>query len=111
VRVAARGGDEAMTLPIACDLTPEAIRAGRAGLLPGLAARAISREETPDGYRLTFAASSETLTAIMLVMDAERQCCRWIRFKLVVEPDNGAMVLTLSGPAGARGFLSALFAL
>jgi hypothetical protein len=63
----------------------------------------------PDGYRLTFRASSETLRAIADVVDAERQCCRWLRFHLTVEPDGGAMVLTLSGPDGARDFLDALF--
>lgn len=96
-------------LPIVCDLTPEAVRARRAGLLPGLAARAHSRAEIPHGYRLTFVASSDTLRAIVAVLDAERQCCRWLQFQLTVEPDNGPMVLTLSGPEGARDFLAALF--
>jgi hypothetical protein len=85
------------------------VRAGRAGLLPGLLERADEREPTSDGYRLTFAASSETLQAITNVMDAERQCCRWLRFELTVTPDGGPMVLTLSGPAGAQEFLDALF--
>ena len=91
-----------------CALTPQALKARRAGLLPGLAARADSREDTPDGYRLTFAASSEVLQAITSVIDAERQCCLWLRFDLTVEPDGGPVVLTLSGPAGAREFLAAL---
>ena len=78
-------------------------------MLPGLAARADSREELPDGYRLTFAASSETLQAITDVIDAERRCCRWLRLQVTVEPDGGPIALTLSGPEGARDFLSALF--
>ena len=63
-----------------CSLTPEAIAAGRAGLLPGLADRADGREALVDGYRLTFAASSQMLRDIASVIDAERQCCRWLRF-------------------------------
>lgn len=98
-----------MTLPIVCELTPEAVRARRAGLLPGLAARAERREELPDGYRLTFVPSSETLRAIADVVATERRCCRWLHFQMTVEPDNGPIVLTLSGPRGAREFLSALF--
>ena len=31
---------------------------------------------TDDGYRLSFAASSETLRAVAAVIDAERQCCQ-----------------------------------
>jgi hypothetical protein len=98
-----------MTVPIVCELTPEAVRTRRAGLLPGLVARAERRNDTPDGYQLEFAASSDTLHAITDVIDAERQCCRWLRFQLKVEPDGGPMVLALSGPQGAREFLSALF--
>jgi hypothetical protein len=98
-----------VNLPIVCELTPEALRARRDRLLPGLAERAIRREETADGYVLTFAASSETLHAIAAVVDAERQCCRWLRFAVAVEPGGGPISLTLSGPDGSREFLSALF--
>ena len=98
-----------MTLPIACDLSPEAIRAGRAGLLPGLAERATSRVQTADGYALAFEPSTDTLRAITATIDAERQCCRWLRFQLTVEPDSGPLMLRLSGPDGTRDFLSALF--
>lgn len=92
-----------------CSLTPEAIAAGRAGLLPGLAERADSREPAPDGYRLTFAATTDALLHVARVIDAERQCCRWLRFDLAVPPSGGPIVLTLGGPPGAREFLAALF--
>ena len=98
-----------MTLPIMCELTPETVKARRAGLLPGLVARAECREETADGYRLTFAASSEVLRAITKTVDAERRCCRWLQFEMTVTPDGGPIVLTLSGPEGAREFLATLF--
>jgi hypothetical protein len=98
-------------MPISCALTPEAIRAARAGLLPGLAERAERREATEDGYRLTFAAEGDILQAIAGTIDAERQCCRWLRFEMSVLPDGGPIVLTLSGPAGAREFLEALLSI
>ena len=95
--------------PIACDFTPAAIRAGRAGLLPGLADLADKLERTADGYRLTFNASSDMLRAIADTIDAERQCCRWLRFDLSVAPSYGPIELTLTGPEGGPDFLSALF--
>ena len=97
-----------MTVPIVCELTPEAIEARREGLLPGLAARAVERVVTDEGYRLSFSPDSETLQFIARVIDAERQCCRWLSFTLTVTPDAGPIVLTLSGPEGAREFLAAL---
>lgn len=63
------------------------------------------------GYRLTFATSTAALQSIVSTIDAERQCCRWLQFDLRVAPEGGATVLTLSGPAGAQEFLSALFEL
>lgn len=98
-----------VVLPVVCELTPDAAKARRAQLLPGLVARAERRELIQDGYRLTFAPSSEMLRAIADTIAAERLCCRWLRFELTVPPDGGAIVLTLSGPDGARDFLAALF--
>lgn len=92
-----------------CELTPETVKARRAQLLPSLVARAERREDTEDGYRLTFAPSTDTLRAITDTVDAERQCCRWLSFQLTVSPDGGPILLTLSGPDGAREFLAALF--
>ena len=94
-----------------CSLTPEAIRAGRAGLLPGLREHATHMTPVENGYQLTFATSSEMLRSIVQTIDAERQSCRWLQFDLRVAPDAGATTLTLSGPAGAQEFLAALFEL
>jgi hypothetical protein len=99
-----------MDLPIMCELTPEALRARRDNVLAGLVQRATKHEETAEGHVFTFDASSEILKMLTAMIDAERQCCRWLRFAVAVEPDSGPITLTLSGPAGAREFLSALFA-
>lgn len=95
-------------LPIVCTLTPETVATRKAQLLPGLFRRAETTEPTPDGYRLRFAPSGEMLQTLVAAIDAERQCCRFLRFDLTVEPDAGPLVLTLSGPPGAREFLAAL---
>jgi hypothetical protein len=99
-----------MDLPIMCELGQEALRARREDVLARLAERAIKQEETANGYVFTFDASSDTLRLLTAAIDAERQCCRWLRFALTVEPDGGPITLTLSGPDGSREFLSALFA-
>lgn len=96
-------------LPIVCTLTPDTMRTRRAALLSGLVLRANQREDTAEGYRFVFPASTEMLRAITDMIDAERQCCRWLRFRLDVPPDSEGLVLDLSGPPGAREFLAALF--
>lgn len=95
-------------LPIACTLNPAALKARTEGLLVDLVGRADQRLELTDGHRLRFAASEETLVAIARTVDAERQCCSFLRFTITVEPDEGPITLDLTGPSGTREFLSAL---
>jgi hypothetical protein len=92
-------------LPIACTLSASERRARKDELLPGLLKRAEQTEEIPDGRRYRFAASSDVLLAIARVMDAERQCCRFLFFHLTVEPDLGPFWLDVIGPPGTLEFL------
>jgi hypothetical protein len=96
-------------LPIACTLSPDALRARRARLLDDLLRRAERRDDLPNGVRLSFAAAGETLAALAEAVNAERHCCRFLRFAILVEPDGGPIVLELTGPPGTREFLAALF--
>jgi len=95
-------------VPIMCTLDPAAIRTRREGLLADLTGQAIEQQDLPEGWRLRFVAADDILPAIARVVDAERRCCRFLRFQLTVEPDGGPIWLDLSGPAGTREFLSAL---
>lgn len=96
-------------LPIVCSLTPAALTARKAGFLSDLLKRAQRHEELPQGYRLELAPTEDTLTAIARTLEAERQCCRFLRFSIVVEPDGGPIALELTGPPGTTEFISALF--
>src|SRR2546425_5021705 len=95
-------------LPVVCTLGPETGATRKAELLPALVRRVETFEPTENGYRFRFAASTETLQAVVTMIEAERQCCRFLRFQLTVEPDEGPIWLTLEGPPGTREFLDAL---
>jgi hypothetical protein len=95
--------------PIACSLTPAALNARKQGLLSDLLKRAQSHEKLPQGYRLEFAPSDDTLATIARTIEAERQCCRFLRFSVTVEPDGGTIALELTGPPGTGEFITALF--
>jgi hypothetical protein len=92
-----------------CTLGPAALKARREGLLARLRRRATHHEELPNGHRLRFSSGGDVLAAIAATVDAERQCCRFLRFQLTVEPDVGEISLDLTGPPGTREFVSALF--
>jgi hypothetical protein len=46
--------------------------------------------------------------AAVRTIDAERQCCRFLKFALTVEPDAGDVWLEVTGPDGTTEFLSTL---
>jgi hypothetical protein len=96
-----------MALPVVCTLTPATIATRKAGLLPGLIQRAESREDSPEGIRLRFPA--DVFSVLAATVEAERECCRFLRFDISVEADGGPIWLSLSGPPGTHDFLSALF--
>jgi hypothetical protein len=95
-------------LPVVCTLDPAAVKARREGLLADLLRRADAHEDMPTGHRLRFEAAEDTLAAIARTVEAERHCCRFLRFQIVVEPDGGPIWLELTGPPGTREFVSAL---
>jgi hypothetical protein len=95
-------------LPIICTLTPDALRVRREGLLSNLLRKAEAHEQMSEGIRLRFAPSFETLSAIARAVEAERHCCRFLRFAITVEPDGGPIFLDLTGPPGTREFVTAL---
>jgi hypothetical protein len=95
-------------LPIVCTLSPDALSARRQGLLSELLQQSTGRELLPGGLRLRFAPSGQTLSSIAEAVEAERHCCRFLRFTITVEPDEGQFTLDLTGPQGTREFVAAL---
>jgi hypothetical protein len=100
---------EMAEIPIACTLSPAALRDRRERLLAEIVRHATEHQELPDGYRLRFAAGDDILATILQVVEAERRCCRFLQFQITVEPDGGPISLELSGPPGTGEFISTLF--
>jgi hypothetical protein len=95
-------------LPIACALDPAELEWRRDALLPGIVARAESSEPLPTGIRWRFRATRELLLALATMIDAERRCCPFLRFHVVVEAADGPVLLEVTGPDGTRKFLERL---
>ena len=93
-------------LPIACTLTPEELRRGREGLLPGIIARAEVHEPVAGGFRFRFKSEAGLMPAIAAMMEAEGRCCRFLSFQVIAEPDEGRVYLEVTGPAGTTELLA-----
>jgi hypothetical protein len=96
-------------LPVACTLSPAALKARRENLVNVLWRRAATRHEQPDGYHLRFAAHGDILwvirtdgrsrTPVLPVpsLHCHRRTRQW------------ADSVDLIGPSGTREFLEAMF--
>jgi len=95
-------------LPIVCTLGPDALKARKSGLLSRVARLSVATNRIAAGYRFEFVPRPEALPLIAEMIEAERHCCRFLRFALTIEPDSGPMRLEVTGPEGTREFLGAL---
>jgi hypothetical protein len=92
-------------LPIACSLDGRALAARQSVLRASVLAEAATVERLPDGYRWQFSTPADVVARIGAVIDAERQCCRFLRFQVAVDPDGGAITVDVTGPPGTAEFL------
>ena len=96
---------------IACQLSEreQARRAEAAHqeLIPGL----LAVEELPDGYGYKFPADEEWVAKVMAVVAAERRCCPFFTFEVVVEPHGRGLWLRFRGSAAIKAFVRENFPL
>jgi hypothetical protein len=97
-----------MDLPIACTLTEAELRERRQAVLDAIQALAIDTAPTDEGYSYRFEATSETLARLSNLVEMERQCCQFLTFKIVVEPQQ-PIRLEVTGPPEAKAIIAELF--
>jgi hypothetical protein len=94
--------------PIVCTLSPEALRARKEGPLTRVAGLSTQTVKLPDGYRLKLTPEPGTLRVIAEMIEAERQCCRFLRFVVTIVAEAGPIQLDVTGPKGTQEFLETL---
>ena len=93
-------------LPIACTLTDPELARRRAELLSGVLRDSKDVEPLSNGYRWRFASAPDLLTRLASVIEAERHCCRFLTFDIHAEPNQGDVLLDVTGPEGTAAFLA-----
>ena len=92
-------------LPVVCTLSEGERQKRRTQVLDRVFARVQETRALDDGYSLRFAADEALLAELMELIQLERQCCAFLRFRLTVEPGGGPVWLELTGPEGTKAFL------
>jgi len=92
-------------LAIMCTLTDPELRERRGGVLAQFRAHVRAWEPHAHGYRFRFDPDAASMKVVFQVIELERQCCRFLRFQLTVEPNDGSILLAITGPEGTDAFL------
>ena len=92
-------------IPVACCLTSAELRERAATLLAQFRSAVIETEELADGYAFRVPGDGKWIAMIAEMIVAERECCPFLTFELVAQPNMGPVIVSLTGPAGAKEFL------
>ena len=95
-------------LPIACGLSDWGLGRRKAALQAEFWPLVRSVEELAEGYAFRIAVNERAIASLAPWIAAERQCCPFLRFEIVLEPDSGPVTLRLTGPPGTREFLKSI---
>jgi hypothetical protein len=92
-------------MPIACCLTSAELRERGATLLAQFGSAVIGMEELRDGYAFRLPGDGKWIVTIAKMIVAERECCPFLTFELVAQPDMGPVIVRVTGPPGTKDFL------
>ena len=92
---------------VACKLTSPELQKRKAEVIASLKSKVVERKELENGYQYSFKGSDEMLDELVSFIKTERACCGFFTFHLSVEDEEANVVLTISGPKGAKEFIDA----
>jgi hypothetical protein len=98
-----------MDLPILCTLTQAEMQERRRAILDKVRRAALEALPLPLGYGYSFKPTSEVLAQLTSLVDLERQCCRFLTFKIIVEPGGAPLRLEVTGPPEAKAVIADFF--
>lgn len=90
---------------LSCQLTSDEFRKRKEEVLDVLKAKIVNRQELKNGFKLTFSGSDSTLAELTDFIRTERACCAFLTFSLTVQDRASHILLSITGPKGAKEFI------
>lgn len=100
-----RRGRSPRELPIACKLTGEEQSQRRSELAQELFSRSKETNELDDGYEFVFPGDASQAEKLLRFIVSERECCPFLVFEVLFEPEEGDISLRIRGPEGDKEFI------
>ena len=94
--------------PIACALTTAEFRDREAMLFAQFKSAVVETEELQDGYAFRLPGDGESISLSANLIMAERECCPFLVFGLVAQPNKGPVIVRATGPIGTKEFLRSI---
>lgn len=99
----------AQDLPVACSLSDAELRQREQKLLAQFRAVVTAIEELPEGYAFTLPGDERSIALAAELIAAERECCLFLTFELLARPNQGPVILRVTGLDGAKEFVKTIF--
>lgn len=96
-------------LLVACSLMPAELQERRRQVLSKMRAAVTESTELDNGFIYQFTSDGELISELANLIQLEHQCCPFLRFRLTVEPGQGAVSLEMTGPKGTKELLAEIF--
>lgn len=94
------------TTELSCKLTSKELQQRRATVLASLKMQVLEKKELQNGYAFRFPGTDQIIDELTEFVKTERQCCDFFTFNISILGDGGEAWLELTGPEGAKDFIS-----
>ncbi len=95
-------------IPVACCLSDSELRIREVTLLAQFKAAVIESEELDNGFLFRVRGDNKSVALVTELIMAERECCPFLKFELILEPAMGPISVCMTGPAGTKEFLKSI---
>jgi len=98
--------DQTDERPIACALHSQEFQERKAAITAELLSHVEETRELEDGFAYRLPSGDPWPARVFAFVEAERVCCPFFRFEVVLEPHGGPLWLTLRGSEEVKAFIA-----
>ena len=91
---------------LTCKLPAKKMLARKLTVLASLKKQVLERKELPSGYAFRFPGTDKVIDELTEFIKTERECCDFFTFNLSISGDKSEVWLELTGPEGAKDFIT-----
>ena len=91
---------------LACTLTSSELQRRKETVLASLKKAVLERKELQDGFTFRFDGKDDMLDQLTEFVKSERSCCSFFKFRLTIDGNSESIWLDLTGPEGAKAFVT-----